>query len=410
MNHSINIIGLGYIGLPTALMFATHDIEVVGTDLNADLVNKLKDGILTFEETGMEELLQSSNKKGIRYTTEYQKADVYIVAVPTPYDKNSKRIDPSYVISAVKSVLKVCGKGAIIVIESTVSPGTIDKYVRPAIIDNGFTPGVDVHLVHAPERIIPGNMVYELIHNSRTIGADDPMIGEKVKSLYASFCRGEIIVTDIRTAEMTKVVENTYRDINIAFANELAKICRSDDMDVYEIIRIANKHPRVNILQPGPGVGGHCISVDPWFLVGDYPGLANIILAARKINDGMPRFVIHRVSQIMRENGLSDVGRVGLYGLTYKEDVVDTRESPTLQMLERMEDGLAGGMVQVYDPFVRENLVPNQHHDFDSFLNSVDMVVIMVAHEHIKNNLNKLNGKIVLDTKNIHGLLKSYKL
>jgi len=298
MNHSINIIGLGYIGLPTALMFATHDIEVVGTDLNADLVNKLKDGILTFEETGMEELLQSSNKKGIRYTTEYQKADVYIVAVPTPYDKNSKRIDPSYVISAVKSVLKVCGKGAIIVIESTVSPGTIDKYVRPAIIDNGFTPGVDVHLVHAPERIIPGNMVYELIHNSCTIGADDPMIGEKVKSLYASFCKGEIIVTDIRTAEMTKVVENTYRDINIAFANELAKICRSDDMDVYEIIRIANKHPRVNILQPGPGVGGHCISVDPWFLVGDYPGLANIILAARKINDGMPRFVIHRVSQI----------------------------------------------------------------------------------------------------------------
>ena len=391
-------------------MFATHDIEVVGTDLNADLVNKLKDGILTFEETGMEELLQSSNKKGIRYTTEYQKADVYIVAVPTPYDKNSKRIDPSYVISAVKSVLKVCGKGAIIVIESTVSPGTIDKYVRPAIIDNGFTQGVDVHLVHAPERIIPGNMVYELIHNSRTICADDPMIGEKVKSLYASFCRGEIIVTDIRTAEMTKVVENTYRDINIAFANELAKICRSDDMDVYEIIRIANKHPRVNILQPGPGVGGHCISVDPWFLVGDYPGLANIILAARKINDGMPRFVIHRVSQIMRENGLSDVGRVGLYGLTYKEDVDDTRESPTLQMLERMEDGLAGGMVQVYDPFVRENLVPNQHHDFDSFLNSVDMVVIMVAHEHIKNNLNKLNGKIVLDTKNIHGLLKSYKL
>ena len=180
---------------------------------------------------------------------------MYIIAVPTPYNKASKKIDASFVASAVKNVMEVCPKGATVVIESTVSPGTIDKFVRPIITENGFEIGNDIHIVHAPERIIPGNMVYELMHNSRTIGADSKEIGNKVKELYASFCKGEIIVTDIRTAEMTKVVENTYRDINIAFANELAKICRSDNMDVYEIIRIANHHPRVNILSPGPGRG-----------------------------------------------------------------------------------------------------------------------------------------------------------
>lgn len=253
-------------------------------------------------------------------------------------------------------------------------------------------------------------MVYELKHNSRTIGADSREIGEKVKALYSSFCEGEIVVTDIRTAEMTKVVENTFRDINIAFANELAKICRSDNMDVYEIIRIANKHPRVNILTPGPGVGGHCISVDPWFLVGDYPGLSNIILAARKINDSMPDFVLERIHNIMKENGLTDVGRVGLYGLTYKENVDDTRESPTLQMLESMERHLCGGQIKVYDPYVTRDLVPNQYHDLDSFLNDVDMVVLLVGHDEIKEHMDELKGKIVLDTRHICFLDGVYRL
>ena len=284
----INVVGLGYIGLPTALMFAAHDVEVVGTDYNEDLVNTLNAGRTTFEEEGLSKLFQAAVEKGIRFSSAYQRTDLYIVAVPTPYDKASKKVDASYVAKAVENVMEVCPKGAVVVVESTVSPGTIDRYVRPVVEARGFVIGEDIHLVHAPERIIPGNMVYELKHNSRTIGADSPQIGERVKELYRSFCEGEIVVTDIRTAEMTKVVENTFRDINIAFANELAKICRSDNMDVYEIIRIANKHPRVNILSPGPGVGGHCISVDPWFLVGDYPGLANIILSARKINDSMP--------------------------------------------------------------------------------------------------------------------------
>ncbi|MBQ4496124.1 MAG: nucleotide sugar dehydrogenase, partial [Spirochaetaceae bacterium] len=271
----INVIGLGYIGLPTALMMAAHGVEVVGTDYNKELVATLNAGKTTFKEDGLDDLFQDALKAGIKFTTEYQVTDTYIVSVPTPYDKFSKKVDACYVVAAVKDVMKVCPKGATVVIESTVSPGTIEKYVRPVIEENGFKIGEDINLVHAPERIIPGNMVYELLHNNRTIGADDKAIGEKIKKLYASFCQGDIVVTDIKTAEMTKVVENTFRAVNIAFANELAKICRHDNMDV-EIIRICNMHPRVNILQPGPGVGGHCISVDPWFLVGDYPSLANV--------------------------------------------------------------------------------------------------------------------------------------
>ena len=397
----INVVGLGYIGLPTALMFASHGVEVVGTDYNKELVSTLNAGKTTFEEEGLDELFFNAVKSGIRFSTNYMPTDMYIIAVPTPYDKTSKKIDASYVTGAVKNVMDVCPKGAIVVIESTVSPGTIDKFVRPIIKENGFEIGKDIHLVHAPERIIPGNMVYELKHNSRTIGADSKEIGNRVKELYSSFCEGEIIVTDIRTAEMTKVVENTYRDINIAFANELAKICRSDDMDVYEIIRIANHHPRVNILSPGPGVGGHCISVDPWFLVGDYPGLANIILAARKINDGMPEFVLERIHDIMKKEGIKDVGKVGLYGLTYKENVDDMRESPTLQLLESMEKHLTNGVIKVYDPYITKDVVNNQYHDFDSFINDIDMIVIMVGHDEIKEKVDKLKDKVIFDTRKI---------
>lgn len=406
----INVIGLGYIGLPTALMFASHGVEVVGTDYNKELVETLKAGKTTFEEDGLDELFDNAVKCGIKFTTKYISTDVYIVSVPTPYVKESKKIDAKYVVGAVQNVMDVCPKGATVVIESTISPGTIDKFVRPIIRERGFEIGKDINLVHAPERIIPGNMVYELKHNSRTIGADDKETGEKIKNIYSSFCEGEIVVTDIRTAEMTKVVENTFRDINIAFANELTKICRSDNMDVYEIIRIANKHPRVNILQPGPGVGGHCISVDPWFLVGDYPSLANIIWTARKINDSMPEFVLGRIRDIMDENGIADVSRVGLYGLTYKENVDDIRESPSLQLLDSMRNHL-GGNIRAYDPFVKKRLCSGQVFDFDEFLNSVDIVVIMTAHSHIRENLDRLNGKIVLDTRNaVPSGEKIYKL
>ena len=365
----INVIGLGYIGLPTALMLASHGQEVVGTDYNKELVATLNEGKTTFKEEGLEDLFAAAVAGGITFTTEYQQTDMYIVSVPTPYDKFSKKVDPKYVVAAVGDVLKVCPEGATVVIESTISPGTIDKSVRPVVIASGKR----VNLVHAPERIIPGNMVYELLHNNRTIGADDKAIGEEVKACYSSFCQGEIVVTDIRTAEMTKVVENTFRAVNIAFANELARICRH---------------------------GGRCISVDPWFLGGDYPSLAKVIDESMKTNDGQPAFVLNRIHEIMKENGITDTRRVGLYGLTYKENVDDIRESPTLQLLECQERHLAEPL-KVYDPFIDKDMVQNQYHDLDAFLADIDLVVIMVKHDEIKHNWDKLKGKVILDCHNI---------
>ena len=351
-------------------------MEVIGTDYNKELVATLNAGKTTFKEKGLDELFQNALAAGVKFTTEYQVTDTYIVSVPTPYDKFSKKVDACYVVEAVKDVMRVCPKGATVVVESTVSPGTIDKYVRPVIEANGFKIGEDINLVHAPERIIPGNMVYELLHNNR---------------------------------KMTKVVENTFRAVNIAFANELAKICRHDNMDVYEIIRICNMHPRVNILQPGPGVGGHCISVDPWFLVGDYPSLAKVIDESMKTNDGMPDFVLNRIYEIMKEKGLTDIKRVGLYGLTYKENVDDMRESPTLQMLESQERHLATGL-KVYDPFITKDVVSNQYHNLDTFLEDIDMVVVMVKHTEIRENVDKLAGKVVLDCHNIIDLPGVYHI
>lgn len=400
----VNVIGLGYIGLPTALMLASHGVEVVGTDYNKELVKTLNAGKTTFKEEGLDDLFSDAVKSGIKFTTEYQVTDTYIISVPTPYDKFSKKVDACYVVAAVKKVLDVAPKGATVVVESTVSPGTIDKFVRPAV------EGYDVNLIHAPERIIPGNMVYELLHNNRTIGADNREVGEKVKALYASFCQGDIVVTDIRTAEMTKVVENTFRAVNIAFANELSRICRHDNMDVYEIIRICNMHPRVNILNPGPGVGGHCISVDPWFLVGDYPQLAKVIDESMKTNDSQPEFVLNRIHEIMKENVITDNRRVGLYGLTYKENVDDYRESPTLQMLEAQERHLARPL-KCYDPYLENHkIAENQYADFDEFLSDIDMVVVMVKHDQIKQNWEKLRGKVILDCHNICPLPNTYHI
>lgn len=408
----INVIGMGYIGLPTALMMAAHGIEVIGTDDDEKRIRRLQKGEMVFEEEGLAQLFQKAQEGGITFSTQYQSADVYIVAVPTPYIKESKKLDASCVTNAVERVIEKAQEGAVIVIESTISPGTIDRVIKPLFGRYGRVLGQDIHIAHAPERIIPGSMIYELEHNSRTIGADDVQTGEQIRDIYASFCKGEIVLTSIKTAEMSKVVENTFRDINIAYANELAKICRSDEMDVYEIIRVANKHPRVNILQPGPGVGGHCISVDPWFLVGDYPGLANIILAARKINDSMPEFVLSRTYEIMKEYQISDPGQIGIYGLTYKENVDDVRESPTLQLLASMKRHLAV-LARTYDPFVKQRIVENQTLDFDEFLEKSRLIVVMTAHTHIKEHADRLRHKIVLDTRNLftdHEIKTCYKL
>lgn len=404
----VNVIGLGYIGLPTALVLAAHGTEVVGTDYNPSLVATLNAGKTTFKEKGLDGLFRQALEKKIRFTTEYQETDTYIISVPTPYDSFSKKVDPCYVLGALDGVLKVCREGAVVVIESTISPGTIDRAVRPRIEAGGRVIGKDIHLVHAPERIIPGNMLYELIHNNRVIGADEPEVGERIKALYASFCQGEIVTTSIKTAEMSKVVENTFRAVNIAFANELARICRHDGMDVQEIVRICNMHPRVNILSPGPGVGGHCISVDPWFLVGDYPSLTKVIGASMEVNSAMPEFVLERVRAVMDERGIAPE-RVGLYGLTYKENVDDVRESPTLQLLDFQKKHLAPPL-KVYDPLVERDVVPGQYHDLDAFLADVGLVVIMVGHRQFREQAEKFRDKVILDTRNVCPFPGAYTL
>lgn len=397
---TVSVIGLGYIGLPTALMLASHGVQVIGTDYDSARIRMLQEKGISFTETGLSELFSNAlETKKIHFTEEYCPSDIYIVSVPTPYNADTKQIDASMVCAAVEEIITVCNRDAIIIIESTIPPGAIDRFVRPIIQKSGLTIGRDIHLAHAPERIVPGRVIFELEHNARTIGADEIQVGEKVRDLYASFCQGEIVVTDIRTAEMSKVVENAFRDVNIAFANELLKICRSADLDVYETIRIANKHPRVNILQPGPGVGGHCIPVDPWFLVGDYPTLTDLIRTARGVNDSMPDYVLERVSRIMRDREISTVTSVGIYGLTYKENVDDIRDSPTLQMLDSMERHLGSGVI-VYDPNIRYDVVPNQVHDFEEFIQRSELIVLMVAHDEIKMNISKLSGKVVLDTRN----------
>lgn len=397
----INVIGLGYIGLPTALMLAASGNEVIGTDIDKKRVKVLQEGIVPFEEKNMPELMQTALRNEITFSTKYHETDMYIITVPTPYDRYSKKINPSYIRDAVRTVLDVALNNATIVVESTVSPGTIDKHIRPIVEKGQEEKGKTFNLVHAPERILPGNMVHELRYNSRTIGADSEEAAQKIKEVYETFCEAEIVITDIRTAEMSKVVENTYRDINIAFANELAKIAHFDNLDVHEIIRIANKHPRVNILNPGPGVGGHCISVDPWFLVGDYPELTGLIKTARDINDSMPTFVLKRIREVMDETGVNDISKVGLYGLTYKANVDDTRESPTLQLLEQQRLNLAAPL-KVYDPEVqRFDITKHQYDNFKEFINDIDIVVIMVGHNHIKENKELLNNKIIIDAQSI---------
>lgn len=397
----INVIGLGYIGLPTALMLAASGNEVIGTDIDEERVKVLQKGIVPFEEKNMPELMEEAMDNGVSFSTEYHQTDMYIITVPTPYDRYSKKIDPTYIQNAVQTVMEKAFDNATIVVESTVSPGTINKHIRPIIEKGELETGKSFHLVHAPERILPGNMVYELRHNSRTVGTDNKEVGKKVKEVYETFCNAEIIITDIRTAEMSKVVENTYRDINIAFANELAKIAHFDKLNVHEIIRIANKHPRVNVLNPGPGVGGHCISVDPWFLVGDYPEMTGLIKKSREINDSMPIFSLKRIREVMEETEITDISKVGLYGLTYKANVDDIRESPTLQLLEQQRQSLAPEL-KVYDPEVsRYDITDNQYSSFKDFLDDVEIVVIMVGHDHIKKNKDLLKNKIIIDAQNI---------
>lgn len=374
----VNVIGLGYIGLPTSLMLAAKGSKVVGSDLNESAISQLNNGNVTFEEDGLQTLYSDALKNGISFTSDYSPdADIYIVTVPTPFNSESKKIDPKYLISATERIISTSIKGGIIVIESTVSPGTINKYIRPLITKSRQS----FDLVHAPERILPGSMIKELINNPRTIGADNPSIALEIKKLYESFCTAEIALTTIEVAEMSKVVENTFRDINIAFSNELAQICEVAGLDVYDVIEISNKHPRVNILSPGPGVGGHCISVDPWFLVGDYPDNTALIQTARKVNDGMPEYILEKLENMMGSLGLTDYSNVGVYGITYKENVDDIRESPTLQFIDKLVDDQK--QIRFFDSHVKTKVCSNQYDDFNAFIEDLELMVVFVNHSHL---------------------------
>lgn len=348
----LNVVGLGYIGLPTALMFASKNVSVVGTDINKELIFKLKNKEILFNEVGMQELFNKACDNNIQFESKCVSTNRYIIAVPTPYRERDKFVDLKYILEAINDITTVCKNKTIIVIESTISPGTIDDIIKPYIKNKT---NKEIYLVHAPERVIPGSIIYELENNSRTIGSDNIEIGKKVKSWYKKFCKNDIIITNIKTAEMSKVVENTFRDINIAYANELAKICDKEDIDVNELISIANKHPRVNILAPGPGVGGHCIPVDPWFLIAKYPKEINIIKSAREVNDSMALYIFNKIKDIMKNNNINDYSKVGLYGLSYKENIDDDRKSPTYQLLDLFEKNNINN-VKVYDPMINNKI------------------------------------------------------
>ena len=374
MNNKINFIGLGYVGLPTAILLQNSGYAIFGTDIDKKKIRKLMSGEMVFEESAVQEEYRASLKNGIVFTAEYQVADKYIVAVPTPFNEESKKIDPAFLIEACKSIRSVCLDDSLIIIESTVSPKTIEKEIKPLF------EGKNVHLAHAPERILPGDTINELKNNSRTIGADSVEIAKKVQQIYESFCQGDIYLTDVKTAEMSKVAENTFRDINIAYANELKEICDLADINPFELIELANHHPRVNILTPGTGVGGHCISVDPWFLVGEYPKETQLIRAAREVNNEVPHKILEKLSRIL--NQVTSYQRIGVYGLTYKDNVGDVRESPTLQLAKFMGEQLLEKTF-FYDPLVSENVIKNQLFDFSEFLGKVDVVLCMNYHDHL---------------------------
>jgi UDP-N-acetyl-D-mannosaminuronic acid dehydrogenase len=399
----IAVIGQGYIGLPTTLVMADSGLDIIGVDYDENKINQLQNGHVTFKEEGLEELFASAIQKNLSFQTDYPEVEMYIVAVPTPYKDDNKKVDATYLISAAEKIAEVAPHGAILVVESTISPGVIDEYIRPVLEDKGRSIGEDIHVAHAPERIIPGNMLYELYHNSRTIGADEPGIAEKVKEVYSSFCQGEIILTDIRTAEISKVVENTYRDINIAFANELSRICRRAGVDVYEVIDVANHHPRVNILSPGPGVGGHCLPIDPWFLVGDYPKDAKLIRTSREVNEEQPLFIYSLAKEKMTELGLASTAKIGLYGLTYKENVDDIRMSPSLQLLDSLDREDKARTV-LYDPYVSKDLVEGQVHNLEQFINACDFIIVMVGHNELRENAEKFSKSNVFDTRRVEEL------
>jgi len=376
--HRICVLGLGYIGLPTASTFATHGLHVTGVDVNPHVVETLRQGSPHIQEPGLRTLVQAALLSGnLVIANTPEPADAFIIAVPTPF-YDDKRADLSFVISAAESIVPHLKTGNLVILESTSPPLTTAKIVAPILERSGLKAGVDFYLAYSPERVLPGQILRELVENARVIGGINPASAEAGRALYSVFVRGEIYVTDSTTAEMVKLIENTYRDVNIAIANEFSRLADRFGVDVWEAIAIANHHPRVKILNPGPGVGGHCISVDPWFLVEAAPDITPLIHMARIVNDAQPEFVLDLVRKAVGEDLVGK--HVAALGLSYKPDVDDLRESPAIEVVHLLVD--AGCQVKAFEPCKPEAVVEGVPavQTLEAALSEAEVLVLLVGH------------------------------
>ncbi|MFC4683994.1 nucleotide sugar dehydrogenase [Exiguobacterium sp. s149] len=397
-------IGLGYIGLPTSAVFAKYGTDVVGIDIHQSVVDKLNRGEIHIEEPGLGEVVKEVVASGkFRASLDVEPADAFIIAVPTPNnDDENKSCDLTYVLDATRRVLPVVKKGNVIIVESTIAPRTMDDFVKPLVEEAGFVVGEDVYLVHCPERVLPGQILHELVHNNRIVGGITSTCAEKGAEIYRTFVEGEIIQTDAKTAEMSKLMENTFRDVNIALANELAKVCNALDINVLDVIEMANKHPRVNLHSPGPGVGGHCLAVDPYFIVAKQPELAKIIKLSRDTNVSMPDYVATHAQKLVE--GIENP-KIAAFGVTYKGNVDDMRESPAVEIIDLLIE--RGVNVEVHDPHVERSI--SDKFDLvssEQALTGADLVLVLVDHNEFKQlNFNELTATMntprIFDTRNI---------
>jgi UDP-N-acetyl-D-mannosaminuronic acid dehydrogenase len=399
----ICILGLGYIGLPTACLLATHGYQVAGVDTDSQVVPEINQGNVPFEEPGLQELLEKAlASQTFRASTEPEAADVFLIAVPTPLDKETRMADLSHVREAAKSIASCLEEGGMVVLESTVPPGTCERLVLPILEASGLIEGRDFHLVHCPERAIPGNTVREIVLNDRVIGGRDRRSAELAKEIYSCFVKGDLYLTDLRTAEMVKLMENTFRDINIALANDFAQIAEESGVNIWEAIELANKHPRVNMLKPGPGVGGHCIAIDPWFLA-ENSAASRIISLAREINDSMPRHILNLVRGVL--GGIKEA-TITVLGVAYKGDVGDTRETPAVRFIRLAEN--EGYTVRSHDPWVKAFEYPL--YPLEDAVKDSDCVVLITDHSQfgqidpekispLMRNRNLLDTRDMLDSR-----------
>lgn len=391
MQH-VTVVGLGYIGLPTAAMFASHGVKVTGVDVNEDVCRTINNGGIHIEEPFLADIIKEQVANGmIKCTQEVEASDAFLIAVPTPM-KEDKTADLSYVISAGRSIAKVLKPGDLVILESTVPPRcTLDVFL-PVLEESGLKAGEDFYLAHCPERVLPGQIIYELKHNNRVIGGVDLESAKRSKELYSVFVEGDMYLTDALTAELCKLMENTFRDVNIALVNELAKICEYLGANAWDVIQYANKHPRVNLHSPGPGVGGHCLAIDPWFVVKAAPNLAPIIELSRNVNDSMPSHVAKRIANLVNPGS-----KIVILGCTYKPDIDDLRESPIMDLVDLIKNDYN---ITIVDPFVAEYNV-----ELYTATQDADLVVLGVHHSKFKEiDLARLaeatKNAVWLDTRN----------